>query len=492
MSMTDTKEYCEIVIEKLKNGLNNEICRGRYEEALQLMEVTCHLLYEYNQSYKDSEIEEWLSEIAKNISNNRTLKWADDNTILFYDGFGFSTRGLAGIYLKALCKIGKVIYLVDASRKSQVSNLLTIMEKNKGTVMFMDEKEHLSKINFIENIIEQYIPGHVFMYTRPNDVDIPIVLQHYEGMIKRYQVNLTDHAYWLGVNSFDYCIEFRDYGTSISHHYREISKEKLIKLPFYPIIDYEMKFQGYPIDFNENKYRLVFSGGSLQKTLGADNKYYHIIDQLLEKYPDIVFWYAGRGNSTELDKIIKKYPNRIIHTDERDDLYQVLKKCCFYLNTYPIVGGLMFQYAAMAGKVPMTLKYDEISDGFLANQNNLGIEYYSEEELLAEIDKMLSHPDYHKRKEEYLTKSVMTETEFDAQLKNLVHNGKTIYPVTVYSVDTSRFRGEYLKRLSKAKIDMCVVKRGNPIVIKYLSKEYFIGGILKSCREIGFKFPNRL
>ena len=186
MSVTDTKEYCETVIKKLKKGLNNEIYRGQYEKALQLIEVICYLLYEYNQSYKDSEIEERVSDIAKNISSNKTLKWTDDNTILFYDGFGFNTRGLAAIYLKALCKIGKVIYLVDASRKKQIPNLLAIMEKNAGTVIFMDEKKHLNKINFIENIIEQYIPGHIFMYTWPNDVDISIVSQHYAGVTKRY------------------------------------------------------------------------------------------------------------------------------------------------------------------------------------------------------------------------------------------------------------------------------------------------------------------
>ena len=43
-----------------------------------------------------------------------------------------------------------------------------------------------------------------------------------------------------------------------------------------------------------------------------------------------------------------------------------LEKSYFYLSTYPICGGLMFQYAASAGKVPVTLKYDEdLTKGFL-------------------------------------------------------------------------------------------------------------------------------
>ena len=50
----------------------------------------------------------------------------------------------------------------------------------------------------------------------------------------------------------------------------------------------------------------------------------------------------------EMKKIIKKYPNRAYLTPERSDLYQVLKHSVFYLSTYPLCGGLMYQYAAKA------------------------------------------------------------------------------------------------------------------------------------------------
>ena len=44
----------------------------------------------------------------------------------------------------------------------------------------------------------------------------------YAGHMKRYQVNLTDHAFWLGTYAFDYCLEFLDFGAIVSREYRHI------------------------------------------------------------------------------------------------------------------------------------------------------------------------------------------------------------------------------------------------------------------------------
>lgn len=56
---------------------------------------------------------------------------------------------------------------------------------------------------------------------------------------------MTDHAFWLGRFAFDYCIEFRVYGYNISIQKRKIEKEKILMLPYYPVIRKE-KYQGLP------------------------------------------------------------------------------------------------------------------------------------------------------------------------------------------------------------------------------------------------------
>ena len=54
-----------------------------------------------------------------------------------------------------------------------------------------------------------------------------------------------------------------------------------------------------------------------------------------------------------------------------------MEKCTLYLNTYPMFGGLMMRYAAMAGKIPITLKHGKDADGILIDQSKRKIEYAS-------------------------------------------------------------------------------------------------------------------
>ena len=71
-----------------------------------------------------------------------------------------------------------------------------------------------------------------------------------------------------------------------------------------------------------------------------------------------------------MKKIIRKYPGRAFLTAERKDLFQVMEHCFFYLNTFPLVGGLMMQYAVAAEKIPLTLRYNNDGSGILINQES--------------------------------------------------------------------------------------------------------------------------
>jgi hypothetical protein len=52
--------------------------------------------------------------------------------------------------------------------------------------------------------------------------------------------------------------------------------------------------------------KIIFSGGSLYKTLGGNNKYYSMIDSILKKYTNTIFLYAGTGDSTKINELMKK------------------------------------------------------------------------------------------------------------------------------------------------------------------------------------------
>ena len=85
--------------------------------------------------------------------------------------------------------------------------------------------------------------------------------------------------------------------------------------------------------------KVVFSGGSLYKTIGGENRYYKMVNYILSRFPEAIFWYAGTGDASQINILKEKYPDRLYHTAERSDLFQVLQNSFLYLSTYPLCGG---------------------------------------------------------------------------------------------------------------------------------------------------------
>lgn len=481
------------IFNKLKKDIQSEYNKQHYENVLRMISICADLLYEYNQYYSDLELEQILSSVSKKIMGDTCgSEKLSNKTVFFYDGFGLNRRGLIQIYLKALCASFPVIYVTKKSREGNIPDVLALLKKYNAQVVFFDDGQPLNRqMEEVRELIQRSKAAHLFLYMHPSDVVITGAAQQFEGIARRYLINLTDHAFWLGVSALDYCIEFRDYGAGISHNYRGIAESKLVKLPFYPEINQSQEFLGYPFEFNEEEQKLIFSGGALYKTIGDHNKYYDIVDYILNNYPEAVFWYAGQGDRTWMDAMIRKYPNRVFLTEERKDLFQILKKTFFYLSTYPMVGGLMSQYAACAGRLPLTLKFDSISDGLLMNQEQLNVEFEELDALYAEIDRLFTEDEYWKKRCAMMENAIITESEFQGQLENLIENGKTVYEVSTEAADTKAFRESYLPRFKNADVWMRLADRTCPVLMKYFPKEYLLGMMKKAGIKLGRHLKRR-
>lgn len=470
------KKYLDHVINRFYRVINDEYNKGGYERVLSTCSALAALLYQSNQYYYDDFLETTLYNISKAVLKQESFV-VEEEVVLFYDGFGIDNRGLVQIYLDALSNHRKIIYVTYQSAQNRLPNVLEIVKQANGIVEYIDDKESLlEQVSCLDGLIKKYKPANMFFYTMPNDVVGFVSFVNFEGFVKRYQINLTDHAFWLGIKCCDYCVEFRNYGATITHAHREVPMEKMVMLPYYPKVA-KGEFQGYPDGINENT-KFVFSGGALYKTLGADNKYYRIVDEILENYPDICFWYAGSGNRTEMDKLIVKYPGRVILTEERKDFVEAIKRSVFYLSTYPVCGGLMFQYVAVAGKLPLTLKYDDITDDFLLEQDSLYIVFDTIPELMKEIEKILSDENYREERERVIVNAVISKQDFDAELESLLTSQKTSYSIELNNtIKTKEFRAEYLERMSPKDIELRVVSKKDLYWIKYFPVE-FIKGVI--------------
>lgn len=478
------KKEIEQLVTKLKKAIEKELNKKNYEMVLELISNAALVLYHTNIYYVDDDLETDLKKVSEYLEIEKLDIKDTTDTVLFFDGFGLNDRGLAQIYLKSLCGIKRVVYVTFSDCITRIPDIVNIVNASESRIACIDRKEgnYISQIEQLNNIVLKERPKQFFFYSVPDDVVATVIMNVYRGVLTRYQINLTDHAFWLGARCIDYCIEFRDYGAAISKNYRGIEQNRIVKLPFYPILHEEKQFQGYPFKVQDTS-KVIFSGGALYKTLGGENKYYKIVDHLLKNYKDVIFWYAGDGDDRELKKILSRYPGRAYHTNERSDLYQVLRHSVFYLSTYPICGGLMYQYAAKAGKVPLTLRFDEITDGFLINQESSNIEFDSLDGLFEEAHKLLTDEKYRARRTLEMQDSVISENAFHDALLQILEKGISSYAIKFRRSSTSAFKKEYLRRQTSSNLDMIISNKKNMRAsIRYTPIRFVIGASRKLIR----------
>lgn len=473
------KKIMDYVINKLRFVARKSMKNRLFSQLLDISTICAYLEYKYNQEYTDLTLEKILLDFSNNyvrsLRNEYKYFEVNPNRVLIYDGFGLDLRGYIIPVVKAFLKTEyKIIYVTVIEAKGKQPHFMNKFKGKNNFEVYYVQKEGLSKIKDLVQILEKTNPANAFIYTYPWDVAAISVFNSYKNEICRYLLDLNDHAFWIGLNSFDFCIDSRDYGAVIARDYRDISEEKIVKLDVPLCIEYNVVFKGLPFDID--KIRFIFSGGALYKTLGdPENTYYKIVENILIKHKDINFVYAGGGDKSEFYKLMAKYPNRIYLFPEREDFYQIIERCVFYLNTYPMFGGMMMRYAANARKIPLTLMHDHDSEGLLLNQKEASIEYHNYEELIKDIDYLLSDKNYLLQRENLLLNSVMTEDRYCKNLYTLLNCKKTEFSIDYSPIDTINFRKEYINRLKFSDILTPFLKKKKIIyLIKYFPLLFII------------------
>lgn len=450
------------LVKKVKNRTKQFIRKGKTEKALGSISIVARILYLYNQYYLDEDLENGLSDIARQMRQayETELSKFDKNNkrVLFYDGFGLDTRGYAKNYLLALSKLGyEVVYVTSQAAAGSLHSTELLMKNRPMKWCFIDMKSSYVKwMNQLIKIVLEEAPEAMFYYTIPNDVSGAVAFSVFSSKTNRFFIDLTDHAFWLGRDCCDYFFNGRDLGASNQYYERKIAKDRALKIGVNLIIPHADNHKALPFDVETCKY--VFSGGQLYKTLGdKNNTYYRIVDHLLSNHAELLFLYAGRGDSTEMNKIIGKYPGRAFLIDEREDFIYLIENCVLYLNTYPMFGGLMMRYAAALGKIPITLKHAHDSDGQLIDQGSREIEYETYEDLIVDVDKLLLDSDYLATRQSLLKGSVITEEIFLKNLQMAIEKHTTDSQHSFVHVDTTDFRREFYRRFSleEARNELC-------------------------------------
>jgi len=439
------------LIQDLKSILNKSLADRNYPKAMASISVGCQILYEYNQQFVDDDFEAAVLQLAREFAPryDRSLRQYQGNpqTILFYDGFGLDTRGVAKMYLNALKKNGyRIIYVTSSSSKGQIPETEQLLRESNHACYYIPMTNYVRWTEALIDVIMQTTPQSMFFYTLPYDVSGAVSFAVMDGKVSRFLIDLTDHAFWLGVRCNDFFCGSRQMSASNQLYERHIDRKKLIKLGVnLSVDDSAADHSGLPFDVQKCRY--IFSGGALYKTLGDENlTYYSILRHLLRTHGDLYFLYAGDGDRSEMEHILQEYPERAFLIPERKDFFYLIQHCTLYLNTYPMFGGMMMKYAAYAGKIPITLKHDHDSDGLLLDQEDRKIEYDSYESLIEDVDRLLTQPAYLHQREELLKGSVISENRFVHNVRSTIEQHHTDYEHSDEHIDTTRFKEEFLRR----------------------------------------------
>ena len=413
-----------------------------YNSVLECVSIAANIAYSFNLVYTDKKLEELCYSVGKKFCNNTELysfsKEDDDmhrykGQVVFYDCFAYDSRGLTQQYIRALKKSEiPFVFILNSNsplmRSKDIYDELISCEQVK-IIEIIKNATPLERLKELISIIEYFLPSKVFLHMTPNDSVGVAAWSNYKCGV-RYQINLTDHAFWLGTSCLDYCVEFRNYGRIISRSYRGIDGNKILHLPYYPITKALESFQGFP-DIGDNINVKIFSGGTLYKFCGDDGRYFKLMKAVLDKNDNVGLFIAGAGEGGRrlFDKFISenKYQKRVFMLGNRSDISALFHNVDIYIGSYPISGGLMSQLAGMAG-VPIvqytcsSLPINKIESLFPFLGKDVKLTFFHEAEFLQEVQDLIVSHDYREYKSGLLKNTIITPEVFNEKFLELLIN----------------------------------------------------------------------
>lgn len=451
LSNHDVEHIYELLKAKAKKYVDND----KLERSIHLIEIAAQWGYNYTYRYADDELEECLQKIAWEI---RALlqkvsvphMGKGEERIVFICNRMVDNCELTQQYSRALIASGIPTLIVVINRDSQIGNENILNELQKAdniTVEWIEDSQKYIEVAIkIASLICSYQPTKILAHIWPWDTR-PIVAIIAAKNCPCYNINLNDHAFWIGKSMLDYLIEFRSYGSTISIEKRGLKPEQLIYLPFYPIISTNIPFQGFP--FDRSGKVVIFTGGAAYKMLSKDNLFFNNLDDILGDNPDAVALLAC-GTLESIKERITKMKNKaqVFTTTFRKDIASLFLNSDIYYATYPVSGGLVSQYAATLSRpiiayVKEPCALDEI-DSVVNYHNNLPIAFNSSLKLREYARDLCKDKNYRMEEGKRLSDSMIKQSEFEAIFIDMMLGRHRIFNHKLLNIDYDSISKFYL------------------------------------------------
>ena len=413
-----TESELVAVYHGMVSSARKNLKKRKFNQSLIDLIHAAKLMYDLNHQVHDAELLDICLLCSRLLFEDVMGFVPIKESLLFYDNFSWDNRGLTQQYLDALLHLPniKLVYVNDQSHVYPSSHIYDLLHTNHVEIVELrNVKDYVEKAQILRDTILKFRPAKAFFHLTPHCV-VPFVGFGFLQSITKYQINLTDHAFWIGNSSFfDYSLEFREFGCNISFFNRGFRMDQILYLPYYPWQETD-SFRGFPTGIEGKK--ILFSGGALLKLEGGDDSFFSIVKGILGNNLDVVLLYAGDGDRTHFENFIRSnhFGGRVFLLGNRTDIAEVFKRIDIYLGTYPIGGGLMSQYAAINGKPLLIYKTWGINDVICIKKKD-SIVFDSEDELLKEANRLIREPNYYQEKSDYYKGLVINNKDFRNYLK---------------------------------------------------------------------------
>lgn len=424
------------IYEKLVNNAIRSFAKHKTEATYKYIKAAAKWAYGFNFIFFDGRLERIIHSLSDEVIFKKVLKQELDERFVLIDTCSEDNRGLHQQYLRAFEHVGATYLFITL--RNDISPLKRTIEEissyNKGSFWHYEGKEinPYKKAQILSDVIYKFSPKRLFLHLMPSDIISLMAVDSIVGATK-YNINLTDHAFWLGASFVDYNIEFRGCGRTISLEKRGFQESQLINLPFYPIIQKNNIKDDLPQRKSEDI--IVFTGGTPYKMMGKDSFFFKVlIEEILSLSPNVKVWVAGFDKGDELlDNIVRNMKNgdRVFNIGVRRDINHVFEQCDIYLGTYPVGGGLMTQYAAINGKpilsyadstTPIVFNIESI-----VNQCSVAMKnFVSIDDFMDYARKLIFDTKYREQEGHNNMSAIMSKDKFNDYFDNAILKKKTL------------------------------------------------------------------
>lgn len=449
-----TKEDILTVYDKIKKMACQAYSARDYNKSIKYISIAARVAVYFNWIYSDEELENLMKKLSNAILNNFSTPFQNciKGRYVLYDFRATDNVCLTQQYLRALMAANaEILYIPEVWNPSKAQSIIQeLSDYPKATIIKpIPESASVDRINELYKTISDFKPEKIFLQLAPWSAMAVVLFNAFPGITK-YYIDLSDHSFNLGTSCTDYILEFRERGCTVAIEKRQISENKILYLPYYPIV-IKRRFEGFPEQVTKDKV-ILLSGGSFHKIYGDNNKYFEILKRLIQENPTLIVIYVGIGDATKFEQYIKEnnLNNRLILLNFRKDINEVFEHCDIYLNTYPYSGGLMSQYAAVNGKPVLAYnkpeKQSDFVESIICDRTDIKVTYTNLEDFMSEAHQLITNKTYREYKGKQLKNILLTPEQFNEKLHKLISEPLMSYTYPRVTIDYEAFFNKYLER----------------------------------------------